>query len=384
MYPFGQWYPPRQWYHQRDTRRILVLNDGVDPLDYFQRMVKRQGAVLVRQLKSINAVTCHLPARSTVMTLRSMPEICRIDYDLVLRIATAVGPTISRLTAGQTVPWGIERIRAPQVWNTTDGSGVRVGVIDTGVDLSHPDLQANVAGGVNILDPGSQPADDNGHGTHVAGTIAALNNSIGVVGGAPNARLFAIKAFDADGSARLSDVIAGLEWCLENRMQVINLSFGSDSGNESFRDAVRTAARSIVLVAAAGNNGRPDSVDVPARYPEVIAVAASTRGDQLASFSSRGPQVAVAAPGQDVLSTWMNGGYSTLSGTSMATPHTTAMYALLMRYRYGLTRDQMLSIIRQTADPLIGVSQDCGSGVVNASNMISAFTPGRSLRSFIR
>lgn len=384
MYPFGQWYPPRQWYHQRDTRRILVLNDGVDPLDYFQRMVKRQGAVLVRQLKSINAVTCHLPARSTVMTLRSMPEICRIDYDLVLRIATAVGPIISRITAGQTVPWGIERIRAPQVWNTTDGSGVRVGVIDTGVDLSHPDLQANVAGGVNILDPGSQPADDNGHGTHVAGTIAALNNSIGVVGGAPNARLFAIKAFDADGSARLSDVIAGLEWCLENRMQVINLSFGSDSGNESFRDAVRTAARSIVLVAAAGNNGRPDSVDVPARYPEVIAVAASTRGDQLASFSSRGPQVAVAAPGQDVLSTWMNGGYSTLSGTSMATPHTTAMYALLMRYRYGLTRDQMLSIIRQTADPLIGVSQDCGSGVVNASNMISAFTPGRSLRSFIR
>ncbi|MGE5561358.1 MAG: S8 family peptidase [Chloroflexota bacterium] len=353
-----------------------MLNSGIDPLDYFRRTLGRQGAVLVRHLPLINAVTCHLPARASVMTLRGQPEVSRVDYDFLLRIETVARPQLASISAGQEVPWGIERIRAPQVWQATDGSGVRIGVIDTGIDLTHPDLQQNIAGGTNILDPGQPPVDDNGHGTHVAGTIAALNNGIGVVGGAPGARIFAIKAFDQNGTARLSDVIAALEWCLTNNISVINLSFGSDTGNESFRDAVRAAARSTVLVAAAGNNGRADSVDVPARYPDVVAVSASTRADQLAAFSSRGPQVAVAAPGQDILSTWTDGGYSTLSGTSMATPHVTALYALLMRYRPGLSRAQMLEIIRRTADPLIGVAQDGGSGVINAANVITAFRPG--------
>lgn len=381
MYPYGPWFPLRQVPRPRDSRRILVLSSDVDPCDYFKRMVKEHGAVLVRYLPSINAISCYLPARSALLSLRSRPEVSRIDYDLVLRIATYSRPRVATVS-GQELPWGVERIRAPQAWPATKGTDVRIGVIDTGVDLSHPDLQGNVAGGFNVLASDQPPLDDNGHGTHVAGTIAALNNDFGVVGVAPEAKLYAVKAFDADGTARVSDVIAGMEWCVANQVRLINFSFGSESGNESLRDAVRAVARHAILVAAAGNNGRADSVDVPARYPEVVAVAASTRGDQLASFTSRGPQVAVAAPGQEIMSTWLDGGYSTLSGTSMATPHVTALFALLMRLHPGLTRAQLLEIVRSTADPLIGVSEDGGAGIVNAANAVSAIGGGRSSPAF--
>lgn len=379
MYPYGPWFPPRQVQRPRDSRRILVLNPDVDPCDYFRRMVKTHGAVLVRYLPSINAISCYLPARSAVLSLRSRPEVSRIDYDLVLRIATYSRPRIAAVS-GQEIPWGVERVRAPQAWGATKGTDVRVGIIDTGIDLSHPDLQANIAGGINVLKSDQPPLDDNGHGTHVAGTIAALNNDFGVVGVAPEAKLYAIKAFDADGTARVSDVIAGMEWCVANQIRLINFSFGSESGNESLRDAVRAVARHAILVAAAGNNGRADSVDVPARYPEVVAVAASTRGDQLASFTSRGPQVAVAAPGEEITSTWLDGGYSTVSGTSMATPHVTALFALLMRRHPGLSRAQLLEVVRSTADPLIGVSEDGGAGIVNAANAVSALGGGRPPR----
>ncbi|WP_281246397.1 S8 family peptidase [Desulfoscipio geothermicus] len=191
----------------------------------------------------------------------------------------------------QQIPWGVNRIDAELAWPQNTGQGVKVAVLDTGIDLSHPDLLANIKGGYNAIKPNKSPADDNGHGTHVAGIIAAVNDNIGVVGVAPQAELYAVKVLSANGSGYLSDIIEGLEWCITNNMQVINMSLGTSSEVQSFHDAViKVYNAGIVMVAAAGNSGPGDNtVEYPAKYEEVIAVSATSDNDAIASFSSRGP-----------------------------------------------------------------------------------------------
>lgn len=360
---------------QADPRRILVLRSGVDPLDYYRTVCAKQGAILVRELPLINAISCRMPSEVAFTSLEAQPEIERIDLDLYLTIASPLGWWQGR--SGQIVPWGITRIAAPDAWDRTTGEGIRVGIIDTGIDRSHPDVGANVAAAVNVTRPNGSAADENGHGTHVAGTIAALDNNFGVIGAAPKAKLYIAKAFDGDGSGRLSDVIAGLHWCILNRCQVINFSFGSGEGNDSLRDAVRSAARHCIMVAAAGNNGRADSVDVPARYPEVIAVAASDRANRIADFSSRGPQVTLAAPGVDVLSTVPGNRYASLSGTSMASPHVAAAVALLLKADPRLSRSELVQLLKDGAQPVNGSEPGAaGAGVLNVAKSLRQLERG--------
>ena len=176
--------------------------------------------------------------------------------------------------AGQETPWGIKRVNASGAWAVTKGKGVKVGVVDTGIDYDHPDLKANVAGGWSAIDkenPGNYK-DDNGHGTHVSGTIAALDDKTGVVGVAPEAALYGVKVLDGQGSGTFSDVIAGMEWTVTNKMQAVNMSLGASQGNEALKAAVEAMAKAgVVLVAAAGNSG--GAVGYPAAYPQAIAVA---------------------------------------------------------------------------------------------------------------
>ncbi|MHC4310790.1 MAG: S8 family peptidase, partial [Planctomycetota bacterium] len=192
-------------------------------------------------------------------------------------------------------------------------------VLDTGIDYKHPDLDDNCYGGVNVINPRKDYRDDNGHGTHVAGIIAAEDNDIGVVGVAPEAYLYGVKALDRNGSGWLSDIIAGLEWCVNNRMDIVNMSLGADSDIQAFHDACDAASATVILVAAAGNDG--GAVDYPAAYGSVIAVSATDSSDGLASFSNYGNEIEIAAPGVNILSTYKGGGYETHSGTSMAAPH---------------------------------------------------------------
>ncbi|MBG6183207.1 subtilisin family serine protease [Arthrobacter sp. CAN_A214] len=187
-------------------------------------------------------------------------------------------------------------------------------------------------GGPGKLPDANAWNDDNGHGTHVAGTIAALDNTIGVVGVAPEADLYGVKVLDANGYGYASDVALGIEWSINNGMQVINLSLAEETDVPALRDAVEAADDAgIVVVAAAGNagDGDPSSNDVlwPAKYDSVIAVSATDIDDAVAVFSSDGAEVELAAPGKDVLSTTRGGGYGTMSGTSMATPHVSGVVA---------------------------------------------------------
>ena len=271
--------------------------------------------------------------------------------------------------------WGINRVHAPAAWDVTEGAGVKVAIIDTGIDLNHPDLAGKVDGGYSAITKTEKPEDyqdDNGHGTHVSGTVAALRDGKGVVGVAPKARLYAVKVLDADGSGNLSDVIDGIVWAAKNGMQVANLSLGAPTDSAAMHNAVKFAkGMGLVLVVAAGNSG--GSVGFPGAYPEVITVAASDANDKIASFSSRGPQVKFIAPGVDIVSDKLGGGLISYNGTSMATPHVTGLAALAVSQGWtGLTGpDGVLTQLQKAAKPLPGLAvEEEGAGMIDAGKLV--------------
>ena len=281
----------------------------------------------------------------------------------------------ARQDAGE-IPWGVDRVRAPQAWQAggerARGAGVKVAVIDTGIDCSHPDLACADSEGANIIDPTAAPKDDNGHGTHVSGTIAARWNGRGVAGVAPLSRVLPVKVLDAGGGGTLSDIIKGIAWAADHGAQVINMSLGAPRGSKALQQVIQKArSQGVVIVAAAGNEGpKEGTVDYPAAYPEVIAVAASDAKDNVASFSSRGPQVALIAPGVDVLSTVPGGGYAKHSGTSMAAPHVAGLAAIAVAE--GAAGPEGVSrALLGAASPLCpeGV---CAGGTAQGNGMVDA------------
>lgn len=282
--------------------------------------------------------------------------------------------SIGAMAARPELTWGVQRLRAPAAWQETEGRGVRVAIIDTGIDTTHPDLVGQVDGGYSAItrsEASGAYQDDNGHGTHVAGTVAALRDGKGVVGVAPQARLYAVKVLDADGSGNLSDVIDGIVWAASNDMQVANMSLGAPFGSETMQRALRFAAgRGMIVVAAAGNSG--GSVGFPGAYPEAIAVAASDFQDKLAPFSSRGPEVDFIAPGVDIVSDKMGGGFVSYSGTSMAAPHVAGLAALAVSKGWtGLNGpDGVKNQLEKAARPVAELTaEQQGAGMIDAGRL---------------
>ncbi len=270
--------------------------------------------------------------------------------------------------------WGINRVHAPAAWPITEGRGVKVAVIDTGINAAHPDLAGSVDGGYSALTRTENPLDyedDNGHGSHVAGTIAAHRDGKGVVGVAPKASLYAVKVLDADGSGNLSDVIDGIVWAAKNKMDVANMSLGAPVDSEAMKRAVRFARGSgVVIVAAAGNTG--GAVSFPGVYDDVIAVAASDSNDKLASFSSRGGEVDFIAPGVDMLSVKLGGGFVSYSGTSMAAPHVAGLAALAVSQGYvGLNGpDGVFAQLKKASSVLPNLTSEMqGAGMIDAGKL---------------
>jgi subtilisin family serine protease len=273
------------------------------------------------------------------------------------------------------IPWGVNRVHAPAAWDVTQGQGVKVAVIDTGIDLHQQDLYGQVDGGYSAIMQDEKPADyqdDNGHGTHVSGIIAARQDGEGVVGVAPKARLYAVKVLGADGSGNLSDVIDGIIWATNHGMQVANMSLGAPIDSPAMHEAIQYAAgMGMVVVAAAGNSG--GAVGYPGAYPEVITVAASDSQDRVAPFSSRGPAVDFIAPGVDIVSDRLGGGVVSYSGTSMATPHVTGLAALSLSQGWsGLGGpDGVMAQLVRAATPLPGLTTDeQGNGMIDAYKLV--------------
>lgn len=332
-----------------------------------REIVELHGVKVKKFLPLANACLCEIDGdESSLKTLAEDPEVEFIEDDYVGQIQ--VVPTLSLYVQkyGQNIPWGVKRIEAPSVWRDVRGDGIRVGIIDTGIDLSHPDLKDNIKEAGGVLDC-KNIIDDNGHGSHVAGTIAALDNNIGVVGVAPRVSLYPVKAFDRSGRGNISDVVDALNWCVEKKVQVVNMSFGFTKNSMALERAIREAYRhNIVLVAAAGNSGGDDSVMYPAKYPEVIAVAASNSDDKAAWFSSGGPEVDVIAPGSGIPSTYKDGGYKSMSGTSMASPHVTAACALILA-KASMSPAKVREVLINNAKDLGLPKNKQGAGLVNVS-----------------
>ncbi len=281
--------------------------------------------------------------------------------------------------------WNLPAVHAPEAWDVTQGAGVRVAVVDTGVDCGHPDLSGQCAAQVNYVG-GFQ--DDNGHGTHVAGIIAALtNNGVGVAGVASGVKLVALKVLDQNGEGTTATAAAAIVDAVRlYGAKVINLSFGGprDPGGP---DAVLQAAideayaRGAVVVAAAGNcNPSCTTIIDPAAMDHVLAVAAVNNNRERASFSNYGSYIDLAAPGENILSTSPRCGYRFMSGTSMAAPHVSAVAALVLSLRPDLGPDAVATILFQTADDLGAPGRDpCyGYGLVNAYRAVRAVAPAPS------
>jgi subtilisin family serine protease len=304
----------------------VIIGFASPPGKSEQDLVTGLGGKIRHSYHLISAIAATFPGQS-IARLKSDARVKTVEVDAVAQACS------------ETVPWGVSRVQAPSVQaGGNSGVGVKVAVIDTGIEYTHPDLSANYKGGYDYVNADSDPMDDHGHGTHCAGIIAAAaGNGLGVVGVAPGASLHAVKVLDAAGSGSYSSIIAGLQWCVDNHMQVASMSLGGTVDSLSLHNACDAAvAAGVTVVAAAGNAGPgADTVGYPAKYSSVIAVSATDQSNAIASFSSTGPSVAVAAPGVSIYSTYRGGGYATMSGTSMACPHVAGTAALVIAAGFG-------------------------------------------------
>lgn len=243
----------------------------------------------------------------------------------------------------QTVPWGIERVDAITAHDANEtGDGSNVAIIDTGIDATHEDLADVLGNGFAATSCNGGGCeedwdDDNGHGTHVAGTVGAIDNDLGVVGVSPDTTLHAAKALDEDGSGTLTDVIACIEWSADESHDVINMSLGASEESSALKEACEYAQEQGCLVIASAGNTSGGDVEYPAAYESVVAVSATDDSDRIARYSAVGEEVDIAAPGTDVLSTIPGDDYGEYSGTSMAAPHVAGGAALLMVNGYTAT-----------------------------------------------
>ncbi|WP_157721991.1 S8 family serine peptidase [Tumebacillus avium] len=272
--------------------------------------------------------------------------------------------------------WNLPLISADKAWQTTTGDPkVIIAVVDTGVDLNHPEFKGQLVAGRNMITGTNRPQDDNGHGTHVAGVIAARTNNLeGIAGIDWAGKIMPVKAMDADGSGSVLDIADGIVWAADHGADVINLSLGEYAGSDYLHEAIRYAyEKGVVLVAAMGNDGISDP-SYPAAYEEVIGVAANDENNESANFSNYGQHTSVSAPGVAIPSTYPNNRYAALSGTSMASPHVAGVAALIRSINGDLTPDEVRTILEETADDLgpDGPDEYYGYGQINVARAIKA------------
>lgn len=374
---------------ENSQRKIVVFRTGTEELQ--DKLLEKHGLLKIRDLDFINVKVAFIP-KGRLNAVKAEPAVLRIEDDaraFILGKPDKPGkppkeeaPDNNTNESDQTIPWGITAVNSYATDGTGltsfTGSGVKVAVIDTGIDYTHPDLNVSVNNGTNIINPNKTFMDDNGHGTHVAGTIAAVNNNVGVVGVAPEATIYGVKVLDRKGGGWISDIAAGIQWSIDKNVDVINMSLGTTADLSVLRDAVEKAdIAGIVVVAAAGNDGDEGNEKLyPGAYESVICVSAVSADNydnpstySLAYFSSWGTQVDVTAPGVYVRSTVPDGGYRYYQGTSMASPHVAGVAALVIESERESYRDA----IEQTADNSLLVDYDTdyyGAGLVNAKNAV--------------
>jgi len=291
-------------------------------------------------------------------------ELAKLRNDNSIHVFEDASIKVSKPKEGkqikeQQIPWGVSRVEADKAWVNTTGKGVKVAVVDSGIS-KHKDLRDNIKGEFNAIDPKKSAIDDFGHGTHVAGIIAAKDNKIGVVGVAPDVDLYAVKVLDAMGAGYLSDLAEGIEWCINNGIQVINLSVELQKDFPLLSYTINRALSADIIIVAAAGNTFGKSVTYPAAYEGVISVSAIDTNNNIANFSAVG-KIDFCAPGVDVYSTHLGNNYTIMSGTSMAAPHVSGVIALMLAdLRNDTNNDGVISFL-EVMDIMLCNSVDIGT-----------------------
>ncbi|MDX9754893.1 MAG: S8 family peptidase [bacterium] len=341
----------------------VLIQFSVHPGAVEANLVRAAGGNIKRQYRHVPVVAARIPL-AALEHLRSLPTVRTIEEDGQDEVHDAELDntwSVKALGAGDVHAQGIQ------------GQAIKVAVLDTGIDYTHPDLAPIYAGGYDFVNEDSDPMDDHGHGTHVAGTIAAAENNSGVVGMAPAVRLYVLKTGSASGSFAWSDTIAALDWCISQGIQITNSSFGGSTLSSSMQLAYSKAeAAGILNLAAAGNSGTADgssdTVLYPAKYDAAVAIASVDSKYNRASSSSTGSAVELAAFGVTIKSTLLGGGYGYKSGTSMACPHASGAAALVLSAGIqdangnGRVNDELRSLLTSTAMDLGSSGRDTWYG----------------------
>lgn len=259
----------------------------------------------------------------------------------------------------QILGWEIIKFRVNELWSQCSGEGVLVGVIDTGCDLDHPDLKDNIVGGKNFIDSKKDPYDDNGHGSHVSGTIAASNNGLGMVGVAPKTKIMPLKALDDSGMGGEREIASAIEFAADAGCDIITMSLGSKNSSRKIENAIKYASKKgTVIFCAAGNYGPTAPIMFPANMNETIAIGAIDINLERTDFTCFGEELDFLSPGQDIISCAPDDSYTSMSGTSMATPFAVGCAALALssyrkkNHKKNLTQNDYIELFKQNTTHL--------------------------------
>ncbi len=376
----GQQLDPAQFRADGVSRtQVLVSFRQAMTRQDFERFEARTRLRVKRTLPALQAavVTVGASPEETVARLRQDAAVARAEVD---RAVLADEVVVNDPKRGD--QYALDKVQASRAWDVTRGSEqVVIGIVDSGVDLTHPDLKAKLLPGYSSVEPGKQPKDDMGHGTHVAGIAAAsTDNGEGVAGLASNCKILPVRVLGTRaGSA--ATIAEGLIWAADHGADVVNMSLGFYDENETVAKAVQYAlSKNVVLVATMGNNNL-EKRRYPAAYPGVIAVGSTDKADQKSSFSNFGSWMSVSAPGTDILSTFPTypvgiqgpAKYATLSGTSMAAPLVAGLCGLVRSKNPGMTPAAVKQLLESTAVDLgdAGADKNFGNGRIDAFAALS-------------
>ncbi|WP_226678979.1 cell wall-binding repeat-containing protein [Mesobacillus jeotgali] len=351
-------FPTNAFGQEMINKIVLFKNDSA------KQQIIDSGGVITEHFDNFPAVKAQIPI-DQITDLANSEDILSIEDDQKVAIE------------GQLQDWGVSTVQSQKSWNKNfTGKNVKVAVIDSGIS-PHNDL--TISGGKSFVKYTASYDDDNGHGTHIAGIIGAKNNSIGIVGIAPDSMLYALKVLDKDGNGYLTDIIAALDWSVTNKMDILNLSLGSLESSPVLEYAINKAYNSGILIVAAGGNegksdGKGDTVAYPAKYVSVIGVSAVNKLKERAPFSATGNTIEFAAPGVSILSTHLNNSYARFSGTSQATGFVTGNLAILKEMYPTMNNSSLREHLKRNSLDLGLPGHDAwfGNGLVQ-----SPFTPER-------
>lgn len=350
--------------------RLLVAPRAGLPELEFERALKPVNARSKGRFKQTHTHVIELPpGMDEVKAMQILKKDRRLKY---VELDMALAPSASVNDPAYSNSWALPKIQAPTAWDTANGSGVTIAILDTGVNGNHPDLAANMVPGRNIFDNNTDTTDVHGHGTSVSGAAAMVgNNGAGSAGVAWGAKIMPVRISGLDGYAYYSTIAQGINWAADNGARVANVSYGV-SGSASVQSAANyMRSKGGVVVVAAGNSGVQENI---AAHDSMLTVAATNSSDARASWSSYGLYVDVAAPGVSIYAPTRDGGYASVSGTSFASPITAAAAALVLSANAKLTPADVDAILKSTALDLgtAGYDMYYGHGRIDAARAVAA------------